>query len=53
MKKVLEKHLYFHDFGRGITPMHSGLTTAHTRSIIDDSLHKIEDVFREMKRELK
>ena len=53
LKKVLEKHLYFHDFGRGITPMHSGLTTAHTRSIIDDSLHKIEDVFREMKRELK
>lgn len=52
LKKVLDKHLYFHDFGRGITPMHSGLTTAHSRPIVDESLHRIEDVFRDMKKEL-
>jgi len=53
LKKVLDKHMYFHDFGRGITPMHSGITTAHTRPIIDESLQRIEDVFKEMKKEMK
>jgi len=53
LKKALDKYLYFHDFGRGITPMHSGLTTAHTRPIIDESLQRLEDVFKEMKKELK
>lgn len=53
LKKVLDKRMYFHDFGRGITPMHSGITTAHTRPIIDESLQRIEDVFKEMKKEMK
>ena len=51
LRKVLKKQLYFHDFGRGITPMHAGITTAHSFEIINESLQRIEDVFKEMKQE--
>jgi glutamate-1-semialdehyde 2,1-aminomutase len=45
---IIKKGLYFHDFGDGLTPMHAGITAAHTREILDESLNRINDVFRQM-----
>ncbi|MDP2815360.1 MAG: aminotransferase class III-fold pyridoxal phosphate-dependent enzyme [Rectinemataceae bacterium] len=43
--------MYFHDYGDGLTPMHSGITSAHSKEILDVALGKIEDIFRQMVRE--
>ena len=48
---VSTKGLYFHDFGDGLTPMHAGITSAHTREILDESLNRLSDVFAQMARE--
>jgi len=45
---ITQKGLYFHDFGDGLTPMHAGITAAHTREILNESLNRINDVFRQM-----
>jgi glutamate-1-semialdehyde 2,1-aminomutase len=48
---AIGKGLYFHDYGDGLTPMHAGITAAHTREILDESLGRIEDIFAQMARE--
>ena len=51
IKLALGKRLYFHHFGDGVVPMHSGITSVHTREILDESLNKMEDVFKQMVRQ--
>jgi len=48
---VIGKGLYFHDFGDGLTPMHAGITAAHTREIFDETLNRLNDVFGRMAKE--
>jgi glutamate-1-semialdehyde 2,1-aminomutase len=45
---VLDKGLYFHNYGEGLTPMHSGITAAHSYQILDETLNRLEDVFSVM-----
>ncbi len=48
---ALEAGLYFHHYGDSLTPMHSGITTAHTREIYDETLNRMESIFAQMARE--
>ncbi|HUX14069.1 MAG TPA: aspartate aminotransferase family protein [Spirochaetia bacterium] len=45
---VMKKGLYFHNYGAGLTPMHSGITAVHTRKVLDESLNRLSDVFAQM-----
>ncbi len=48
---ALDKGLYFHNYGEGLTPMHSGITNAHTYQILDETLNRMEDIFSTMAKE--
>ena len=48
---AVEKKLYFHDYGDGLTPMHSGITAAHDKPILDKTLNILDGVFAQMSRE--
>lgn len=45
---TLEKGLYFHDYGKSLTPMHHGFTGVHTQHDIDETLNRLDDVFAEL-----
>jgi glutamate-1-semialdehyde 2,1-aminomutase len=42
---ALDKGLYFHNYGEGLTPMHSGITNAHTYQILDETLNRMKISF--------
>jgi glutamate-1-semialdehyde 2,1-aminomutase len=46
LRGALERNLYFHDSGSKTTPNHFGFSSAHSPQDIDDTLEKIEDIFR-------
>ncbi len=48
---ALENGLYFHHYGDSLTPMHSGVTAAHTREVYDETLDRMESIFEQMVRE--
>lgn len=48
---ALKNKLYFHSFGSGVVPMHSGITAMHTKKIFDYTLNIIEEIFKQMKKE--
>jgi len=48
---AVEKKLYFHDYGDGLTPMHSGITAAHDKAILDKTLDMLDGIFAQMARE--
>jgi len=45
---TLDKGLYFHDYGKSLTPMHHGFTGVHTQHDIDETLNRLDDVFAEL-----
>ena len=47
--KAVEKGLWFHDTSTKITPAHRALLTAHTMADIDETLEKIDAIFKTMK----
>jgi glutamate-1-semialdehyde 2,1-aminomutase len=47
---TLEKGLYFHDYGKSLTPMHHGFTGVHTEHDIDETLTRLDDVFAQLAR---
>jgi glutamate-1-semialdehyde 2,1-aminomutase len=50
LELTLERGLYFHDYGRSITPMHHGFSASHSREDIEETLNRLDDVFAELSR---
>ena len=48
---AMEKGLYFHHYGDSLTPMHAGVTSAHTQGIYAETLNRMESIFAQMARE--
>ena len=48
---AVDTGLYFHHYGDSLTPMHSGITSCHTREIYDETLNRMESIFTQMARE--
>lgn len=46
LREALERNLYFHDSGSKWTPNHFGFSYAHSMADIDETLEKIEDIFK-------
>jgi glutamate-1-semialdehyde 2,1-aminomutase len=42
---AVENHLYFHDYGNSIVPMHCGFTAAHSYDDFDKTLAIMEKIF--------
>lgn len=49
VKGAIERGLWFHDTSTDITPAHRALTTAHTMADIDETLEKMDDIFKAIK----
>ena len=49
IQNVLSVGLWFHDTASKITPAHYGFSTQHTLADIDETLDKLETVFKKMK----
>lgn len=47
--EALKRGVYFHNYGKGITPMHSGITAVHTYEILDEALNRLDDAFKVLK----
>ncbi len=45
-KMCFERKLYFRDPGHRIVPIHHGITAVHDQAVIDETLSRLDDLFR-------
>ena len=46
IRMCFERKLYFRDPGYRIVPIHHGITAAHDEAVIDETLSRLDDLFR-------
>jgi glutamate-1-semialdehyde 2,1-aminomutase len=46
IRMCFERKLYFRDPGHRIVPIHHGITAAHDEAVIDETLNRLDDLFR-------
>ena len=45
-REAFKRGLYFHEYGKSLTPNHHGFTAAHGEDDIDETLNKVESALR-------